>query len=126
MRLGHEKNRRRDLARSARSNYPQRSKKQRRWMEEQARKEEMAMERHRKKPETVERLLHIWGAAFDAGATWRKDQNGWRCIKASNLIPWMVGLNPEQAKQALAQRPDWMFEWSKELCRGVSVRRSEE
>jgi hypothetical protein len=92
-------------------------------MEEQARKEESAIQKNRQRSEVVECLLHIHGPNFECGATWQRMGNGWRCTKASELIPWMVGLNPEQARAALEQRPDWKFQWSEKLCRGVSVRR---
>lgn len=103
MRLGHEKARRRDLARrdydpidSFRPRKPDRKKRV-------------------ESGKVIRRLMHIMGPGFECGATWQWKSGQWTCIRSSELIPWMVGLNPDQAKRAMDQRKDWNYEWSNVL-----------
>jgi len=100
MRLGHEKARRRELSR--------------REYDPIARFRPKAR-REKSTGRVVRRLLHITGPGFECGATWQWKCGQWTCIRASELIPWMVGLNAQQAKKAMDQRRDWSYEWSDPL-----------
>jgi len=97
MRLGHEKARRRELARKRDPVFKPR------------------IVRREKSGRVIRRLLHITGPNFECGAMWQRKRGQWTCISASELIPWMVGLNPQEAKKAMMQRPDWKYDWSAPL-----------
>ncbi|MBK9497337.1 MAG: hypothetical protein IPO08_23015 [Xanthomonadales bacterium] len=57
-----------------------------------------------------ERILRVAAPHFVAGAIWRRDVAGWRCVRAAPVIKWMVGQPADEVKSYLV-RKGWVFEW---------------
>jgi hypothetical protein len=58
----------------------------------------------------AEKLLRVTAPHFCAGAIWRKDSNGWRCIDAAPILGWMIGKHPDYVR-AYLDRKGYLREW---------------
>lgn len=56
------------------------------------------------------RLLQVTAPSFCAGAIYRLEPEGWRCVKAAPILHKLYAMTPEQARDFLNSRR-WRWEW---------------